>query len=107
MYYVLHHSKGALMLAADDLHQAVQWSQRQLGEDLGLMSVMETECSDSINMVEKSGTGLRAASPDGCRPVLSVMANTIDRVVGTQREAVLSSDWGRNCLVKARTPTMH
>ena len=107
MYYVLHHSKGALMLAADDLNQAVQWSQRQLGADIGLMSIMETDCNDSINLVEKSGTGLRAVSANGCRPVLSIMANTIDRVVGTQCEAVLCSDWGRDLLVKARTPTMH
>ena len=75
MLYVLHHPKGALLLRASDRDQVLQWSRRQLGARAALVSIYETDGMDSVENVERSGTGMKAMEADGCRPVISIMAN--------------------------------
>jgi hypothetical protein len=75
MLYVLHHPKGALMLRASDRDQVLQWSKRQLGARAALISISENDGMDSVESVERSGTGIKAMEAEGCRPVISIMAN--------------------------------
>jgi hypothetical protein len=69
MYYTLHHSKGSLILSADDRHQVLAWSERQLGKHAGLVSIIESEFDENGNLVEKTGTGISAEGKNGCRPL--------------------------------------
>jgi len=75
MLYVLHHPKGALVLSADDRDQVLRWSERQLGSRAGLVSVLESDPMDGDDSVEKDGTGIRAMTARGCRPLVGIMAN--------------------------------
>jgi len=75
MLYVLHHPKGALVLSADDRDQVLRWSERQLGSRAGLVSVIEGDPMDGAPSVEKDGTGIRAMTARGCRPLIGIMAN--------------------------------
>jgi len=75
MLYLLHHSKGALVLSADDRDQVVEWSKRQLGPQARKASVIEPNPNAFDDMVERSGTGLLAETSKGCRPVMSITAD--------------------------------
>ena len=75
MLYLLHHSKGALILSADDRDQVVEWSKRQLGPQATKASVIETTSTLLDGLVERSGTGVLAGGLKGCRPVLSITAD--------------------------------
>jgi hypothetical protein len=75
MYYLLHHSKGALILSADDRDQVVEWSKRQLGAQARTVSIIESDMSSIEGWVERSGTGLEAGTARGCRPMMSITAD--------------------------------
>jgi len=75
MLYLLHHSKGALVLSADDRDQVVEWSKRQLGPHALRSSVIESSLKEFDGLVERSGTGMTANSNKGCRPVMSITAD--------------------------------
>ena len=77
MLYVLHHSKGALMLSAGDKEQVQNWSRRQLGARAGLISISERDCTETVEGVERSGTGIEAMEAEGCQPLISIMANFV------------------------------
>ena len=89
MLYVLHHPKGALMLTAQTREQVQEWSQRQLGSGARLVSIWEHDGMESVESVERSGTGIQAASKDGCLPFVSIMPNLesmLTEVRGDHRE---------------------
>jgi hypothetical protein len=73
MLYILHHSKGALMLSAQDRDQVLKWSRRQLGSKAGFVSITDGISRDAMNSVEKDGTGI--GTDNGCHPVMAIMAN--------------------------------
>lgn len=75
MLYILHHAKGALLLSAGDRDQVLEWSQRQLGRKARLVSVVESNCREAVNTVEKDGTGISAEDGNGCLPLIGIMAN--------------------------------
>ena len=75
MFYILHHSKGALMLSAGDREQVSKWSERQLGRRAGLVSITDGICKDAANTVEKDGTGIGMGDDIGCQPLMGLMAN--------------------------------
>ena len=80
MFYILHHPKGTLMLSASDKEQVVRWGRRQLGTQARLASISEKDFSETDGFVEKSGTGITARNPEGCQPVICIMANFIQNV---------------------------
>ena len=77
MLYILHHPKGALMLSAGDKEQVRDWSRRQLGTRAGLISISEKDCKETVEAVERSGTGIEAIEAEGCLPLISIMANMV------------------------------
>jgi len=92
MLYLLHHSKGALILSADDRDQVVEWSKRQLGPLACKASVIETNPSMLAHWVERSGTGMLAETSKGCRPVMSITADLpTDRKSNYQEEIAVSN----------------
>jgi hypothetical protein len=84
MIYTLHHSKGALLLHADDRNQVIEWSKRQLGNRAGMVSVSERIRTDAVNAVEKDGTGIEDGHYPGCHPIAGLMANTAQEVLEKQ-----------------------
>jgi hypothetical protein len=84
MIYILHHSKGALLLNAHDRDQVIEWSRRQLGSKAGMVSVSERICTDAVNAVEKDGTGIEDGHNPGCHPIMGVTANTAQDVLREQ-----------------------
>jgi len=80
MFYILHHSKGALMLSAGDRDQVFKWSERQLGKRAGLFSITEGVCKEAVNSVERDGTGIGNGIDEGCHPLMGVMANLAQEV---------------------------
>ena len=75
MLYVLHHSKGALVLSAGNRNEVLKWSERQLGSRAGFISVLEGSPTDGDSSVEKDGTGISAMEAVGCRPLIGIVAN--------------------------------
>ena len=75
MLYILHHSKGALVLSAESRSQVLKWSERQLGSRAGIVSVIEGGPMDGDSSVEKDGTGISAMEAVGCRPLIGIVAN--------------------------------
>lgn len=67
--YVIHHSRGTLKLSAGSREQAIKWTERQLGRKAGLFSVME---EGRVDTIEKTGTGMKAMTAKGCRPVVAM-----------------------------------
>ena len=84
MIYTLHHSKGALLLKADDRDQVIEWSKRQLGNRAGMVSVIERICTDAVNAVEKDGTGIEDGHHQGCHPIAGLMADAAQDVLEEQ-----------------------
>ena len=82
MIYSLHHSTGALLIAAEDREQVVQWARRQLGRRAANSSITEIACMEAGETVEKDGTGISAREAVGCHPVLSIMANFAEDALG-------------------------
>jgi hypothetical protein len=81
MYFLLHHSTGTLMLNASDKGEALSWTERQLGEMANRAAVVEIE--NEPEWVERSGTGINRI---GCEAFLSVMADSIQGVVGADEK---------------------
>ena len=82
MLYVLHHSKGALMLSAADRDQVLEWSRRQLGNQGRMVSVTDGIRMDTVDSVERDGTGIGYGDETGCRPLMGLMANLTQEVNG-------------------------
>ncbi len=72
------------MLSANDREQVMRWSQRQLGNRSGMVSITEGIRREALNTVEKDGTGIGNGFDKGCRPVMSIMANLTQDVYGEQ-----------------------
>jgi hypothetical protein len=80
MYFLLHHSTGTLMLDANDKSEVLSWTERQLGDAAKRAAVIEIQDEAESNWVERSGTGI---NKNGCEAFLSVMADSIQGVVGS------------------------
>jgi hypothetical protein len=107
MYYLLHHSKGTLMLSADDRHQVIEWGKRQLGNQAGLISVIESDFAEIENLVEKDGTGIQAEETKGCIPMLSIMADSAQCLSELHKEKLHYSDSRVEFQMSVRKPTWH
>ena len=69
------------MLSAQNKEQVSRWSQRQLGASAQKAFISENEDpSFNDDLVEKGGTGISALDMQGCYPLMSVMADRINRV---------------------------
>ena len=107
MYFLLHHSKGTLVLAADDSEQVIEWSKRQLGRQVSFVSNIDSQQAAMDSLVERSGTGQKAASLMGCHPLISITAE-IDHGLTVRQENV---DCYSNSMIEgrkfAREPIWH
>ena len=95
------------MLSADDRHQVIEWGKRQLGNQAGLISVIESDFAEIESLVEKSGTGLRAEESRGCKPMLSIMADSAQCLSELHREKVHYHDSHVEFRMKAREEIWH
>lgn len=107
MIYVLHHSKGILMLAAEDRAQVLRWSERQLGNRAGIVFITEGVLTEEGSCVEKDGTGIKARQAEGCIPVLSTMACSAQDVLGEQGRSGCEEDARLNSRMDMKEPTWH
>jgi hypothetical protein len=107
MLYILHHSKGALMLSAGNRDQVFQWSQRQLGSRAGLVSVSDGACMEALNTVEKDGTGIGKGTDAACLPLMGMMANLAQEVHGEQGRSESHSAFLPGTQVGVKPPTWH
>jgi hypothetical protein len=108
MIYALHHSKGILMLSADDREQVLKWSERQLGSRAGIVSIFEGNPTEADPLVERDGTGIKARKADGCHPVVSIMAYNAQDVLGEQGcSGCLDEDSRLDARMKLKEPTWH
>jgi len=107
MYFLLHHSTGALMLDANDRNEVLSWSERQLGPRAGLVSVLQLDDQSCVDSVEKSGTGVHQAKKDGCEARLSFMADSVQRVTGFDREVIKPFEWYRTAELRSRKSSVH
>jgi hypothetical protein len=107
MYFLLHHSTGALMLEADNRNAALSWSERQLGHRTTATFVVELEDHPPSDWVEKSGTGIGKPSADSCEAKLSFMADSVQRVAGLDREVFQSHEWYRAAELRSQEATVH
>jgi len=95
------------MLSADDRHQVIEWSKRQLGTHAGLISVIESDFAEIEGLVERSGTGIRAESASRCRPMMSIMADSAQCLSESHKEKVHYSDSHVEFQMNARKPIWH
>lgn len=107
MYFLLHHSTGALVLDARSLDDVLSWRQRQLGQKAATSSVMELEDQLPEDWVEKSGTGVGRTSTRGCQARLSFMADSVQRVIGLDHEVIQSFEWYRMGDLRNRKTSVH
>jgi hypothetical protein len=107
MIYVLHHSKGALMLSAQDKDQVLKWTQRQLGARAGMVSISEKDFSETDGLVEKGGTGITAREAEGCQPLMSIMADFIQNVSDAEESHMESDSHVSSPRLEGRTLTVH
>jgi hypothetical protein len=107
MIYVLHHSKGILMLSAEDREQVLKWSERQLGSRAGIVSIFEGNPREVDPSVEKDGTGIKARKADGCHPVVSIMAYSAQDVLGEQGCSGCDEDARLDSRMNIKEPTWH
>ena len=104
MYFLLHHSTGTLMLNASDKGEVLSWTERQLGEAAKRAAVLELNEDRSSDWVERSGTGM---SKEGCEVFLSVMADSIQRVVGNEVEDRICLDQFQTNHSKLKRVSVH
>ena len=95
------------MLSADDRRQVIEWGKRQLGSQAGLISVIESDFAEIEALVEKDGTGIEAEESRGCRPMLSIMADSAQCLSELHREKVHYSDSHLEFQMSVRKPTWH
>ena len=107
MLYVLHHSKGALMLSAGDRDQVLDWSKRQLGNQGRMVSVTDGIRMDAVNSVERDGTGIGYGDENGCRPLMGVMANLSQEVKGEHGSSESQRPLTSDSRLNIRQPTWH
>ena len=107
MFFLLHHSTGALVLDAEDRNQVVSWSRRQLGHKADSASVLELENHPADEWVEKSGTGIKPEKVRGCAPRLSFMADSVQRLSGVDRELIRSIEWYRAAELRNSNSSVH
>jgi hypothetical protein len=107
MIYALHHSKGILMLSAEDREQVLNWSKRQLGSRAGIVSIMEGGPREEAPSVEKDGTGIKARKADGCHPVVGIMAYSAQDVLGEQGCSECHEDARLDTRMNIKEPTWH
>ena len=107
MYFLLHHSTGALVLAAEDRDQVVSWTDRQLGLVAKAASVLEWEETLPPDWVERTGTGIQQAKTETCEAHLSFMADSVQRVNGFGREIIQIEEWFRLADVTGTSVQVH
>ena len=107
MFYILHHSKGALMLSAGDRNQVLKWSKRQLGSRAGLVSVTDGICKDAVNIVERGGTGIGSGDDMGCQPLMGVLANLAQDVYAEHGSSGSQDPHMPGSRLGIRQPTWH
>jgi len=107
MYFLLHHSTGALVLTAEDRAQVMCWTERQLGRAARVASVLDMEETDPVRWVERSGTGIHQTLHGGCEAQLSLMADSIQRVNGFGREIIEIEEWYRTADVRGSNSPVH
>ena len=107
MYFLLHHSTGALVLDANCLDDVLSWRQRQLGLKAASSFVMELDNQLSDEWVEKSGTGAKHISTRRCQARLSFMADSVQRVIGLNDDLPESIEWHRVANIRSRKATVH
>jgi hypothetical protein len=107
MYFLLHHSTGALVLAAEDRDQAVSWAGGQLGKGAKGVSVLNLEETQPLPWIEHSGTGIHQAVDGGCEAQLSFMADSVQRVNGFGREVIEFEEWFRTADVSGKNSRVH
>ena len=95
------------MLDAADLEQVLSWKERQLGDQASASSVMPLEGDWPNGWVERSGTGIRTGQFGNCEPLLSLMADSVQRVVGVNHDSVHPADWCRMAELRNRDGTLH
>jgi hypothetical protein len=93
MLYVLHHSKGTLILSAGSREQVHTWSRRQLGHEAERASIIEGDCLLSETSVEKDGTGIEFGGEAGCQPLMGFMANLAQDVSMEQGSSGRHETW--------------
>ena len=106
MLYLLHHSKGTLILSANDRQQVVAWSKRQLGQAVN-RSVTESDFSDIESAVERSGTGVKANSLQGCKPMLSPMANSATSITKWRKDNAWDLESSNDFNIVTRVAVWH
>ena len=107
MLFVLHHKQGALMLSAQDRDQVLRWSERQLGNEAGLVSIAECVCTEAAPTVERDGTGIGTGTDRGCRPVLGIWSDLAQDVPGEQGGSRIPSALFPDHLPNYAEPALH
>ena len=92
------------MLKAQDFCAAMSWTKRQLGQASSRAAVVEVKHDAPIDWVEKSGTGIRESN---CGAFLSIMADSIQRVAGSNHNEMGYEDGFRRFNLKSLAPVMH
>jgi len=95
------------MLDAKDRNEVLSWSERQLGPRAGLVSVLQLDDQSCVESVEKSGTGIQQAKTDGCEARLSFMADSVQRVTGSDHEVIEPHKWYRTANLRDRKSSVH
>ena len=104
MYFLVHHSTGALMLNAPEKGDVMSWSERQFGNASQRVAIVEVSESPANEWVEKSGTGIYQNS---CQAFLSVMADSIQAVTGSALENNFCLDLFQTNSLKCRVCSVH
>lgn len=92
------------MLNARDKEAVLAWSERQLGEAAKRAAVVELNHETASDWVEKSGTGVQ---PSGCEAFFSVMADSIQRVAGSEASEFSCLDRSQAHELRSRKSTVH
>ena len=95
------------MLDAADLDQVMSWKARQLGNQANGSSVMQLDGEWPNYWVERSGTGMRSGHTEGCEALLSLMADSVQRVIGADHDSVHPVDWCRMTELRNPNATLH
>ncbi len=95
------------MLSAKDKEQVRKWSERQLGRKARLVSIFEEGSSTSDGCVEKGGTGIQAREAEGCRPVLSIMANFMTKWPDAEGGHMERDHYVSGPRLKGKMPAIH
>ncbi len=95
------------MLSAQDRDQVAKWSERQLGKNARLVSISEREFSENDGYVEKGGTGIQAIEPEGCQPVMSIMANFVQNLRTADEDQKENDVYVNGPCIDGRMLTLH